>query len=345
MEYLFDYLLFFAKTITVVIFVFLPILLLLAISSRHKAHQKEHLEVNKLNKRYEAMADAINSTVMSKKSYKEISKQKKKQEKEQDKAVGKDEQTKPKNLYVIEFEGDIQASQIERMREEITAILTVAEAKDEVLVKIESPGGAVHAYGLAASQLRRIKSRDIHLTVTVDKVAASGGYLMACVADTIVAAPFAIVGSIGVLAQIPNFHRVLEKHDIEYNEFTAGEYKRTVGMFTPPTEKGTAKFKEEIEDTHKLFKDFIHLNRPKVDIDSVSTGEFWFGTRALERELVDKLMTSDQYLLEASKDFEIFEVKFIKKKNVMEKLKPAMAALLSLGKRNRYSDTRMIDKY
>ena len=342
MEYLLDFLLFFAKTIIVVLCIFIPLLFLMAISSKQKLHQKEHLEVNQLNKRYKAMADAINSTVLSKKSYKENVKNRKKEDKKSEKEE-KDENSK--NIYVIDFDGDIQASEIDRIREEITAVLTVAEPTDEVVVKIESQGGAVHAYGLAASQLSRIKSKGIRLTVTVDRVAASGGYLMACVADTILAAPFAIVGSIGVLAQVPNLSRVLEKHDIEYQEFTAGEYKRTVGMFTPPTEKGTAKFKEEIEDTHALFKDFIHLNRPKVDIDKVATGEYWFGTRALERDLVDELITSDQYLLEASKEHNILEVKYVRKKNLLERIHPALESLLPSIIRNRFTDSRIIDRY
>ena len=212
--------------------------------------------------------------------------------------------------------------------EEITSVLTIGEAPDEVVVRLESRGGVVHGYGLAASQLKRIKDQNIALTVAVDKVAASGGYLMACVADKIIAAPFAIVGSVGVLAQIPNFHRALEKHNIDYQEYTAGEYKRTVGMFSEPTEKGKAKFLEEIEDVHRLFKDFIRMNRPSVEVDEISTGEHWYGTRALELNLVDELRTSDDYLLEASKTSDIYEVKFVRKETMADKFKPAIAGLL-----------------
>ena len=178
----------------------------------------------------------------------------------------------------------------------------------------------MHGYGLAASQLMRIRDKHIPLTVSVDKVAASGGYMMACVANRILAAPFAIIGSIGVIAQIPNFNKVLKKHDIEYDQFTAGEFKRTVTMFGENTDEAKAKFKEEIEDIHVLFKDFIVQNRPDVDIASVSTGESWPGTRALERKLIDDLKTSDDYLLENSKEADIFEIKYISKKSLGEKL-------------------------
>jgi serine protease SohB len=205
------------------------------------------------------------------------------------------------------------------LREEITAILMVANEKDEVFVRLDSGGGIVNAYGLAASQLMRIRERNIPLTVAVDKVAASGGYMMACVANKIIAAPFSIVGSIGVVAQIPNFHRLLKKHDIDYEQFTAGEFKRTVTMFGENTEEARVKFRKEVEDIHLLFKDFITQHRPQVDIVKVSTGEHWPGIRALENQLVDELKTSDDYLLENSKNADLFEIKFTTKKSVLEK--------------------------
>jgi serine protease SohB len=225
-----------------------------------------------------------------------------------------------KNIYVLNFHGDIRASAVASLREEITAILTVASEKDEVFVRIESGGGVVHGYGLGASQLMRVREKNIPLTVSVDKVAASGGYMMACVANRILAAPFSIIGSIGVIAQVPNFNKVLKKHDVEYDQFTAGEFKRTVTMFGENTDEAKAKFREEIEDIHVLFKDFIVQHRPDVDIVKVSTGESWPGTRALERNLVDELKTSDDYLLESSKDADIYEVKYVSKKSLGEKV-------------------------
>ena len=328
MEQLIEYLLFLAKTVTILIAFIIPILVISALAMRQRQQQKEHLEVNKLNRRYEAMSNTIDSVQLPKKAFKDRMKKQKKERKSSDKK-GSEEDEKRKRIFVFEFEGDIEATAIDQLREEITSVLTIGEAPDEVVVKLESRGGVVHGYGLAASQLKRIKDQNIALTVAVDKVAASGGYLMACVADKIIAAPFAIVGSVGVLAQIPNFHRALEKHNIDYQEYTAGEYKRTVGMFSEPTEKGKAKFLEEIEDVHRLFKDFIRMNRPSVEVDEISTGEHWYGTRALELNLVDELRTSDDYLLEASKNSDIYEVKFVHKETMSDKLKPAFAGLLS----------------
>ena len=326
MEQLTEYLLFLAKTVTILIAFIIPIMVISALAMRQRQQQKEHLEVNKLNRRYEAMSNTIDSVQLPKKAFKDRMKKQKKERKSSDKKGTEEE--KRKRIFVFEFEGDIEASAIDQLREEITSVLTIGEAPDEVVVKLESRGGVVHGYGLAASQLKRIKDQNIALTVAVDKVAASGGYLMACVADKIIAAPFAIVGSVGVLAQIPNFHRALEKHNIDYQEYTAGEYKRTVGMFSEPTEKGKAKFLEEIEDVHRLFKDFIRMNRPSVEVDEISTGEHWYGTRALELNLVDELRTSDDYLLEASKTSDIYEVKFVRKETMADKFKPAFAGLL-----------------
>lgn len=325
MEHLIEFILFAAKTVTVVALVAVPLLLMALASTRFRQQAKEHIEVNHLNKRYEAMSETIAAAHMQKKERKEERKKKKKEEKRKRKETESDGRER-RRVYVFGFEGDIQASAIDTLREEITAVLTLKEAPDEVVVKVESTGGAVHAYGLAASQLARLRSKGIPLTVAVDKVAASGGYMMACVADKILAAPFAIVGSIGVLAQIPNFHRALEKREIDYHEFTAGEYKRTVGMFTEPTEKGKEKLKEEIEDVHSLFKDFVQSYRPSIDLDKVGTGEHWHGTRAVDLNLVDEIRTSDDYLLESSAEADIYEIKLVRKMKIAERIRPSFLA-------------------
>ena len=223
-------------------------------------------------------------------------------------------------LFVIDFDGDIRASATDAFAKEITAILQIAEPEDEVVVRLESPGGVVHGYGLAASQLDRIKKKHIQLTVAVDKVAASGGYMMACLADKIISAPFAILGSIGVLAQMPNFHRLLKKHDIDYEVLTAGEYKRTLTMFGENNEKGREKFMEELEETHALFKDHVSTYRPKVDIEQIATGEHWYGRQAVELKLVDELMTSDEYLISKSATTDIYHIAYEEKKPLLERL-------------------------
>ena len=233
-----------------------------------------------------------------------------------------------KRVYLLNFNGDIKASATSHMREEITAILAVATKADEIVLKLESAGGMVHSYGLAASQLARITSRNIPLTVCVDKVAASGGYMMACVADKICAAPFAILGSIGVLAQIPNFNRLLKKHDIDFEQLTAGEYKRTLTVFGENTDAGRQKFVDDLEKTHELFKDFVKQHRDVVDIDDVSTGEIWFGTEAKEKMLVDELGTSDDYVAKLAVDSDIYQVKYVQKKTMAEKIGIAAHAVI-----------------
>lgn len=223
-------------------------------------------------------------------------------------------------VYVLDFHGDIKASHVLQLREEINALLTNSTAGDEVVVRLESGGGLVHSYGLAAAQLARIKEAGLTLTVCVDKIAASGGYMMACVADTILAAPFAVVGSIGVVAQIPNFHDLLEKHDIDVDVFTAGKYKRTVTVFGKNDEEDKQKFQEELEQTHVLFKDFINTYRPQLDLEKVATGEHWYGSDALALNLVDKLQTSDSYLLEKIKDQQVYALHSRQKPTLAEKL-------------------------
>jgi len=282
---------------------------------RHRHRDDDHIEVKKLNDKYEHMGQTLKAAVLSKHAYKKELKQLKQKKKGAQKRE-KDGSAPRKRIYVLNFDGDIKASAVTNLREEITAILTTADPQDEVFLRLESSGGMVHTYGLATSQLQRLKNRGIPLTIAVDKVAASGGYMMACIADRIIAAPFAIIGSIGVIAQMPNFNRLLKKNNIEFEQITAGEYKRTLTLFGENTEAGRHKLKEEIEDTHSLFKDLIATNRKQVNMDRVATGEYWYGTRALELSLVDTLMTSDDYLLQASEGADLYRVSYIEKKRL-----------------------------
>ncbi|MGN5753074.1 protease SohB [Acinetobacter calcoaceticus] len=224
-------------------------------------------------------------------------------------------------IFVLDFKGDIQASAVENLREEITLILATAKAgRDRVVVRLESPGGMVHGYGLAAAQLVRLRDAGFHLTICVDKVAASGGYMMACIANEIIAAPFAIVGSIGVVAQVPNFNRLLKQHNVDFELYTAGQYKRTVTMFGENTPEGKAKFEEELQQTHVLFKHFVEKYRPQLNVDKVATGEHWYGEDALDLNLVDKLQTSDEYLLALLPQHDVYVINTRKKATLSEKL-------------------------
>lgn len=319
-EFFSAYGLFLAQAITVVLAVLVVVGGVLIISMRSRPEGGEHIEIKHLNRKFEEMENVLQAAMLSKAALKKRTKEQKKRRKAEDKQEATAETEKSKRLFVLDFHGDIRASAVSALREEISAVLTVARAEDEVLVRIESSGGLVHGYGLAASQLVRIKEKGIPLTVAVDKVAASGGYMMACVADQIIAAPFAVLGSIGVLAQLPNFNRLLEKNDIDFEQFMAGEHKRTVTVFGKNTDEGKEKFRQELEDLHGLFKDFVGEHRPKLDIEKVSTGEHWFGKQALALALVDDLRTSDDYLMCARDSADLYEVHFSEKKPLLARL-------------------------
>lgn len=333
MEYLYEFGLFLGQALVLVAAFLMLVAGLVSIGQRNKAELQEgHIEIRNLNEKYKQLTESIEHVVADPHELKIQRKADKKQEKQAAKEAkkaskaskGKSEEMsaadKRKRLYVLNFDGDIRASATDNLREEVTAVLNHANEGDEVLVKVESPGGLVHSYGLAASQLRRIRDAQVPLTIAVDKVAASGGYMMACVADRIIAAPFAVLGSIGVLAQVPNFHRLLKKHDIDFELFTAGEYKRTVTMFGENTQKGREKFNQDLEETHDLFKDFVSENRPQLDIALVATGEVWYGTKAVEQGLVDAVQTSDAYVQAQLSERDVFDVRFVHKKNWQEKL-------------------------
>lgn len=327
MEFLSDYGLFLAKAVTIVICLVIVIMIIVAASQKNIRGGKGHIEVTKLNERFEDMGHALKSVALDHHELKHLDKEEKKKEKqaraERKKSLkhNKNEEAAPrkKRVFVLNFHGDIKASAEINLREEITTVLTLATAEDEVVVRLESTGGMVHSYGLAASQLQRIKNKKVSLTICVDKVAASGGYMMACVADKILAAPFAVIGSIGVVGQLPNFHRLLQKIPVDYEMQTAGEYKRTLTLFAENTDKARQKFTQELEETHELFKNFISDNRQDLDVASVATGETWYGSRALERKLVDGIQTSDEYLTDQAATADILEVEYVHKKSLPEK--------------------------
>jgi len=325
-DFLTEYGIFLAKGVTLVLLFLLAFGGMLRLYTRKKSVRDEHLEVKKLNEKYQRMSLVLKAATLSKKAFKQELKALKVQHKQNRKPSTDNER---KRVYVLKFKGDVRASAVASLRESITAILTVAKPLDEIVVLLESSGGTVHEYGLAASQLRRIGSKGVKLTVAVDKVAASGGYMMACVADRIIAAPFAIIGSIGVIGQLPNFNRLLKKIDIDFEQITAGEYKRTLNLFGENTENGRAKAQEEIKDTHRLFKEFVVENRPKMDIETIATGEHWYGKRALTLNLVDELCTSDDYLCAAALQADVYEVSYIRRKGFLERLLSSTPSLLS----------------
>jgi serine protease SohB len=345
LEFIYDFGLFLLKSITIVAAILIVIGGIVSSSQRGKTAKSKgqaqgSIKLTNLSDRYKDMVFDLQQDLLTKFETKELIKAEKKADKIKTKeekvkakalknSLSKDKQDvdklaenaedSHKHLFVLNFNGDMRASAVNSLREEISAIIAIAGKQDEVLLRLESPGGMVHGYGLAASQLQRLRNKNINLTIAVDMVAASGGYMMACVANKIVAAPFAIIGSIGVIAQIPNFNRLMKKMDVDYEQHTAGEYKRTLTLFGENTDQDREKFREELEETHQLFKSFITDNRPELDVEKVATGEHWYGVQAIEKGLIDEVSTSDDLIMNAVKDSEVFEVNFEIPKSLGEK--------------------------
>jgi serine protease SohB len=331
MDYLFEYLIFLAEVVTIVVAIIAVLSAIAAMGARRAQGSGGHLEVHKLNDSLDSLKDSVRRALLDpavlKKQHKGEAKAAKQERKAGKKAPPKDAvadnndaQPSSRRLFVVDFKGDIQANAVKHLRTEITAILTMATKSDEVLIRLESPGGSVHGYGLAASQLDRVHAHGVKLVAAVDKVAASGGYMMAVVADRILAAPFALIGSIGVVAQVPNVHRLLKKHDVDVEVLTAGKFKRTLTVLGENTEEGRKKFIEELEDVHTLFQDHVSTRRPGLDLEEVATGEAWYGQRALDKKLVDEISTSDEYLTRACGEGEVFHVRWVEHKKPIERL-------------------------
>jgi len=318
-----DYGLFLAKTGTLVLALGV-VLLMIGRARRSGQHVPDRLEVVNLNDRFRSMAQTLQQATLPRQLFKKVLKNEKKALKQRNRRSANHKEDARKRTFVIDFHGDIKATAAASLRETITAVLMEATPADEVVLRLENAGGLVHEHGLAASQLVRIREKGIPLVVTVDKVAASGGYLMACVADRILAAPFAILGSIGVLAQMPNFHGLLSRHGIEFEKIQAGRYKRTMTLFGENTEEDRAKMQEQIDEVHGLFQQFVADFRPQLDMEQVATGEYWYGKQALDRKLIDALQTSDDYLMAASEDSDIYQLKYSVKKRLSERFLSSM---------------------
>jgi len=314
-EFLADYAGFLAKTVTLVVAIVVVLVTLAALRGKGRRRTAGQLQVSKLNDFYKGLRERLEQSLLTKAQLKALRKQAGKA----DKKLKKQPEDKPR-VFVLDFDGDIKASATESLRHEITALLTLATPADEVVLRLESGGGMVHSYGLASSQLARIRQAGIPLTICIDKVAASGGYMMACIGQKIISSPFAILGSIGVVAQLPNVHRLLKKHDVDYEVLTAGEYKRTLTVFGENTEKGREKFQQDLDITHQLFKNFVAQYRPQLAIDEVATGEVWLGVAAVEKQLVDELKTSDEYLSERAQQANLYHLHYAQRKSLQERV-------------------------
>ncbi|MBW0298471.1 protease SohB [Shewanella xiamenensis] len=325
MEFLYEYGMFLAKAVTIVVAIVAVIIVVLASTVKHKSDKGE-LRITNLSEELEELKHSLKEELLTKKQFKAYEKQLKADEKAKEKAAEEDRKGK---VFVIDFKGSIDAAEVASLREEISAILTIAEKGDEVIVNVESGGGMVHGYGLASSQLDRLRQAEIPLTICVDKVAASGGYMMACVANKIYAAPFAIVGSIGVVAQLPNFNRLLKKHEIDYEQHTAGDFKRTLTVFGENTDEGRQKFQQELEETHELFKAFVTKYRPQLDLAKVATGEHWYGQQAIELGLIDAISTSDDVLMQLAGERTVYKLRYQVRKKLADKI--AHGASLSVN--------------
>ena len=316
---------FLLKVITVLLVILIPILMISSSTKHRKETDKGRIIVKNLSDKLEEIGVTLKSAEMDPKAYKSFLKERNKKKKKENKG-------KPKEIvYVLDFKGDIQASAVDKLKQEINAIIASQVKCKEVVVKVESGGGSAYAYGLCAAELKRLVDNKIKLTVCIDKIAASGGYLMSCVATKIVAAPWAIVGSIGVIAQLPNFHRLLKKLDIDIEMHTAGKFKRTLTTLGENTKQGREKFISELEDLHVVFKDFVKENRSKIQVAKVSTGEVWQGEKAKKLGLIDEIGTSDDYLLKLASKFKLLEIQYFEKKPFTARIGSAAEVIVEKG--------------
>jgi serine protease SohB len=314
------------ETLTIVLLIAFGVIFV--VSAARKSQDQDGLRVEHINKSLEQRGRAVRRALLGRRDARKLAREHSKQKKQERRQDKHGSAPRKPRVFVLDFKGDIRASATASLREEVSTVIDVAEKGDQVLIRLENAGGAVHEHGLAASQLLRLRARGIPMTIAVDKVAASGGYLMACTADRIIAAPYAVIGSIGVLAQLPNFHRLLEEKGIDFEQITAGRYKRTLTLFGENTDEGREKLQQELADVHDLFKRQVSELRPALDLDQVATGEHWYGTRALELNLIDEVGTSDDFLLKAAETADVFLLNYRRHRKPLERMLQGAEGLL-----------------
>lgn len=337
MQWISQYGLFLAQAVTVVAAIAAIVLIIARARQGEAGERQAKLKIRPWHERIKGYQRELSHAGLEEAEYAAKEKARAKKHKQEAKALKKslkakakaskdgkadtdDAPSKGRRVFVLDFVGDIKASGVESLAEQITALEGVLGQQDEVVLRLESGGGLVHAYGLAAAQLDRLRASGARLTITVDKVAASGGYMMACAADHVVAAPFAVIGSIGVVAQVPNVHRLLKKHDVDVEILTAGRYKRTLTMLGENTEEGREKFLSDLARTHELFKQHVGSRRPQLDVETVSQGDIWYGSEAIDIGLIDEVGTSQALLARYLKEeVKIFEVSLEKPRRVMDR--------------------------
>ncbi len=323
MELLWSLFEFVAKA-AIIVFAVVVVVGLIANTAQRQKSEKGELQLENLSASWRATVTRLKLKMLDKKAAKKALKEEKQQGKQQ-----QQQQAEQPRLFVLDFVGSMEAKEVTCLSREITAVISLAKPGDRVLLRLESGGGTVNGYGLGAAQLQRLRDAGLELTVCVDRVAASGGYMMACVAQQLVAAPFAIVGSIGVVAQMPNFNRWLKKHDVDFEQVTAGDYKRTLTLFGENTAAGRDKFKRDLESIHQQFKAHISQYRPQLELEQVATGEFWTAQQALQLGLLDKLQTSDAWLLEQVDSYQVFGLRYVNKKPLGERIGKHVSAVLT----------------
>ncbi|WP_335617611.1 protease SohB [Kushneria konosiri] len=331
-EWLSSYALFLAQSVTVVVAI--AVVLMLLVRARGQRQQRDaRLHVRNRGEYFRRHRETLEDATLKEGERERNIKTRLKARKAELKATKKQKQTVEgrNTLWVLDFDGDLRASRVPAFTEEITSVLMAARPGDEVLVRLQSGGGLVHAYGLASAQLDRLRAAGLRLTVSVDKVAASGGYMMACCADHLIAAPFAVIGSIGVVAQIPNLHRLLKKNDVDVEILTAGRHKRTLTMLGENTEEGRQKFLDDLEKTHDLFKSWIAERRPALDIEQVSEGDIWYGQEAIGLGLTDEVNTSEAWLQARSDQWQILEVGLRSQRSMLERLGKGSESAIERG--------------
>lgn len=162
-----------------------------------------------------------------------------------------------------------------------------------VALIINSPGGAAAQSHLIFRRIRALaQEKNKHVFAFVEDVAASGGYMIACAADEIIADPASLVGSIGVVSAGFGFDRLIERIGVERRVHTAGTQKMILDPFRPEQPQDVAHLEALQRDIHAMFIDVVRTRRKealKASDEILFSGAFWIGSRGLELGLVDQV--------------------------------------------------------
>ncbi|WP_343192796.1 S49 family peptidase [Buchnera aphidicola (Taiwanaphis decaspermi)] len=301
MEFIYSYILFIIKTLSVLFFLHLfSKIIIIYILKKNDIYLNNTLKVELLNNHYKKLKNDL-SFFQKKKIINQ-----------------KNVYNKKSNLYILDYNDKIKKNKIKKLREEISSIILVAKKNDEVLLRLENTSDIVYEYGLVIAQLQRLRKKGIKLIISIDKIVSNGGYIIACVADHISASPFSIIGPINIVVNIPNIDKYTQTSNLN-NQLNDCNTFTKLTLIKNNTKIYVNKIFNKLDIKKYIRNSFIKDMRPSLNLNKIFNQNYWIGENAINEKLIDSINTSDDILFSKKDTHNLLKIKYVYKSNIVEK--------------------------